>query len=856
MADHTATTTVEAVRSDVGEPLTAHLPDVFTDWFAERGWAPRTHQLELLAGSQAGRSSLLIAPTGAGKTLAGFLPALTDLAQRPKRKPGEAYRGIHTLYISPLKALAVDIKRNLEMPVDEMDLPIKIETRTGDTPSSRRQRQKLNPPDIMLTTPEQLALLIASDGAERFFDGLRYVIFDELHSLVTNKRGHLLSLGLARLRKLQPAVQTIGLSATVSEPLALQRWLVPQNRGDTRTDHAADLITVSGGAKPNITILDTSERLPWSGHSAKHAVGEILKMIEEHRTTLIFVNTRSQAEFLFQYLWHINDDNLPIALHHGSLEVGQRRKVEAAMSDNLLRAVIATSTLDLGIDWGDVDLVVHLGAPKGASRLAQRIGRSNHRMDEPSKAILVPANRFEVLECKAALDANYLGDQDTPPLRPGGLDVLCQHILGMAVAGPFQEDDLYAEVISAAPYAELDWDTFDRCIQYVATGGYALKAYERYAKIIRTSDGTWRLTHPRLAQQYRMNAGTIYELPAMNVRQVRQGRKNGQLPAGRGGRVLGKLDEYFLTKLVPGNTFMFSGQVCRFEGFRENEAIVTKTQHDKPMVPSYAGSKFPYSTMLASYVREMISDPKKWPGLPPQVSDWLHIQRRKSIIPEPDQVLVETFPRGEKFYLITYSFEGYLAHQTLAMLLTKRLERAGAKPTGYVATDYVVAIWGLEDMGAMIADGSLDLDDLYDEDMLGDDLEAWMNDSFMLKRTFRQCAMIALLIEKNAPQKSKTGRQMTQSSDLIYDVLREHEPDHILLQATREDAATGLLDVRRVGTLLARAQDHIVHKNLDKLSPMAVPIMLEAGRERVDGAASESLLVEAAENLIAEAMEI
>ncbi|MDA8870767.1 DEAD/DEAH box helicase, partial [Rhizobiaceae bacterium] len=452
----------------------ASLPAAFLAWFGERGWQPRAHQLQLLARAQAGQSTLLIAPTGAGKTLAGFLPALTDLTMRPPRKPGEAHRGVHTLYISPLKALAVDIKRNLETPVAEMDLPVRIEARTGDTPAHRRARQKTNPPDILLTTPEQVALLLASDHADRFFADLRYVIFDELHSLVTNKRGHLLSLGLARLRSLRPALQTIGLSATVSEPMDLQRWLVAQNRNDTADiDHAAGLVQVSGGAKPDITILDTQERLPWSGHSGRHAAAEIYEHIKAHKTTLIFVNTRSQAEFMFQHLWHINDDNLPIALHHGSLEVGQRRKVEAAMSDNRLRAVIATSTLDLGIDWGDVDLVLHLGAPKGASRLAQRIGRSNHRMDEPSKAVLVPANRFEVLECKAALDANYLGDQDTPPLRAGALDVLCQHILGMAVAGPFHEDALYAEVISASPYAELDWDTFERAVQFVATGGYS-----------------------------------------------------------------------------------------------------------------------------------------------------------------------------------------------------------------------------------------------------------------------------------------------------------------------------------------------------------------------------------------------
>ena len=838
------------------------LPHVFLDWFQSKGWAPRDHQLELLQRSLDGQSNLLIAPTGAGKTLAGFLPALIDLYQRPKWKPGQPHRGVHTLYISPLKALAVDIKRNLETPVEEMHLPVEVETRTGDTPSHRRQRQKLNPPDILLTTPEQLALLIANKDADRFFSDLRYVIFDELHSLVTSKRGHLLSLGLARLRSLRPQMQSIGLSATVANPVDLQRWLVGQNVGDARVDHAAGLITVEGGAKPQISILDTAERLPWSGHSARHAVGEIYQTIKSARTAILFVNTRSQAEFLFQNLWRINEDNLPIALHHGSLDVGQRRKVEAAMARNALRAVVATSTLDLGIDWGDVDLVLHIGAPKGASRLAQRIGRANHRMDEPSRAVLVPANRFEVMECKAALDANYLGHQDTPPMRPGALDVLCQHILGMAVAGPFREDDLFEEVVSAAPYCELDWDTFKRCLHFVATGGYALKTYERYAKIKRVENsdsavGEWRLTHPRIAQQYRLNAGTIYEAPAMTVRLLRFVKRDGKgIAATRGGRSLGKLEEYFLEQMVYGDTFMFAGQIVRFEGIRENEAIVTPTVSKDPMVPIYAGSKFPLTTYLAEHIRAMMADPESWHELPLQVSQWLTIQTRKSVMPKVDQLLVETFPRGDKFYLVVYSFEGRLAHQSLGMLLTKRLERARARPTGFVATDHCICVWGLDDMGALLQAGKLSLAVLFDEDMLGDDLEVWMEDSFMLKRTFRQCALIAGLIEKNHPGKEKSGRQVTVSTDLVYDVLREHEPDHILLQATREDAATGLLDIHRLGDLLARIKGQIIHKNLKEVSPLAVPIMLEIGRETVVGEANETLLAEAAENLISEAMTV
>jgi ATP-dependent Lhr-like helicase len=653
----------------------ARLPQQFLDWFAARGWAPRAHQIDLLARAQAGKSVLLIAPTGAGKTLAGFLPSLTDLTERPKKKPGEAFRGIHTLYISPLKALAVDIERNLGKPVEEMGLPVTIETRTGDTPVHKRQRQKLNPPDILLTTPEQLALLISTGEAVRLFKDLRYVVLDELHSLVISKRGHLLALGLARLRKLAPGLQMIGLSATVAEPDELRRWLVAQGdaeelhsvtppsvlsdisptRGEIgqsqrsqlpisprvgemsdRTEggnlkrqslssrqNLSDLITVAGGAKPVITILDSKDRVPWSGHSARYAIPDVYEAVKRHKTTLLFVNTRSQAELLFQELWRINEDSLPIALHHGSLDVAQRRKVEKAMEAGSLRAIVATSTLDLGIDWGDVDLVVHVGAPKGASRLAQRIGRSNHRMDEPSQAILVPANRFEVLECEAALEANYIGAQDTPPLVDGALDVLAQHVLGMACAEAFDADDLFAEIRSAAPYAALDRDTFDKAVDFVATGGYALKTYERYARIRQTKEGKWRISHPRVAQQYRLNVGTIVEAAYLNVRYVRSGRG----AAGRGGPVLGKIEEGFLESIAPGDTFLFAGKVLRFEGIRENECYVSNATGQDARIPVYAGGKFPLSTYLAETVREMLADPKRWQALPDQVSDWLRIQQ-------------------------------------------------------------------------------------------------------------------------------------------------------------------------------------------------------------------------------------
>jgi ATP-dependent Lhr-like helicase len=845
---------------------TSELPEPFVRWFASRGWAPRAHQLELLAKARAGRCVLLIAPTGAGKTLAGFLPSLVELAAsaardashriapNPARKLLSAGReirregGLHTLYISPLKALAIDIARNLERPVAEMGLPIRVETRTGDTPSSKRQRQRRDPPHILLTTPEQLALILASPDAPYLFGSLKRIVLDELHSLVTSKRGDLLSLGLARLFMLAGDLTSVGLSATVAAPDDLRRFLVPQSDDG---EALADLVVADGGAVPDVSMLDSAERLPWAGHSAHHALGEMYDLIKRHRTALVFVNTRSQAESIFQELWRINDDNLAIALHHGSLDVAQRRKVEAAMSEGRLRAVVATSSLDLGVDWGDVDLVINVGAPKGASRLLQRIGRANHRMDEPSKGVLVPANRFEVLECAAALGAIAENAQDTPPARIGALDVLAQHVLGSACGEPFLADELYAEVRSASPYAGLPRADFNAVLDFVATGGYALKAYERFAKIRQGNDGRWRVSHPMIAQRYRMNIGTIVEADMLKVRLV---RSRASKMIRRGGRLLGEVEEYFIETLVPGDTFVFAGEILKYETLVEDEVYVSRASAEDPKVPAYEGGKFPLSTYLADRVRTIISDRDEWRPLPDQVREWLEIQEWRSQVPGPRQLLLETFPRGGKHYLVCYPFEGRLAHQTLGMLLTRRLERAGLRPLGFMANEYALAVWGLGDVAQEIQRGELSLAALFDEDMLGDDLEAWLAESALMKRTFRNCAIIAGLIERRFPGKEKSRREVTISTDLVYDVLRKHQGDHILLRAARADAATGLLDVRRLGDMLSRIKGRIVHKALDHVSPLAVPVMLEIGRESVHGEASEQLLADAEAELVKEAM--
>ncbi len=829
---------------------TPSLPSPFADWFAARGWSPRAHQLELVRRAEAGLSTLLIAPTGAGKTLAGFLPSLIELAPRAEEGLRRPHR-LHTLYVSPLKALTTDVARNLDTPVREMKLNLRIESRTGDTPPHKRQRQRAHPPDILLTTPEQLCLLIASEHARVFFEDLQAVVVDEIHALAPTKRGDLLALAMARLQRWAPGHRRVGLSATVADEEGLARYLL----GKAPTKGV--IVKASPGAQPVVDVLDSDARIPWAGHTARHAMPEVYAAIKAAKLALVFVNTRAQAEMTFQELWRINDDGLPIALHHGSLDVAQRRKVEAAMARGDLRAVVCTSTLDLGIDWGDVDLVIQMGAPKGAARLVQRIGRANHRLDEPSRALLAPSNRFEVLECRAAQEAVAEGAMDGAEPRIGGFDCLAQHIMGCACGEPFDADELYAEVISTAPYADLSRAQFDRVIDLVATGGYALRSYDRYKRIVQDlNTGRWRARNPTIAQQHRMNVGAIVESEMLDVRLAHrvQASRPGT-PKSEGprplvpGRRLGQIEEYFIEGLTPGDTFLFAGEVLRFLSVRDTDALVVRAPGaENPSIPSYAGGKFPLSTFLADRVRRMLHEPRRQKLLPQQVRDWIRMQKKRSVVPAPDEMLIETFPRAAKHYLVCYPFDGRLAHQTLGMLITRRLERAGRKPMGFLASEYAMAVWALEPMD------DVDLDALFDEDMLGDDLEAWLAESTLMKATFSKCAVIAGMIERKLPGVArKTGRQVTFSTDLIYDVLKQYEPDHVLLQAAFADAGEGYLDIKRVGALLRRVKGRIVHRALPHVSPFAAPVMLEVGRVGVPGGADEAVLEDAA-SLIAEAM--
>ncbi|AIT08092.1 helicase [Sphingomonas taxi] len=776
----------------------------------------------MLREGRAGRHALLVATTGAGKTLAGFLPTLAELIEAPTE-------GLHTLYVSPLKALAVDIQRNLVTPIDEMGLSLRVETRTGDTPSDRKARQRVRPPQILLTTPESLSLLLSYPDSFTMFEGLRTIVIDEVHAFATGKRGDLLSLCMARLQRISPGLRRVALSATVADGDGYRAWLAP----DGDIDQVA-MVQGEPGADPNIAILLPEDRIPWSGHSGRYAAEQVMAEIELHKTSIIFCNTRSLAELIFQDLWKVNTLSLPIGVHHGSLALEARRKVEGAMASGRLRALVATASLDLGVDWGDVDCVIQMGAPKGSSRLLQRIGRANHRLDEASEAILVPGNRFEYLEARAALDAVEAGELDPDLFRPGALDVLAQHVMAMACAAPFEQAALLDEVRSALPYSALTDETFERVLGFIRDGGYSLKAYDRFKRLTQEADGLWRVSHPKFVTQHRLNAGIIVEATMLNVR-----FKNG--------RNLGKVEEGFAAQLSPGDTFFFAGLSCEVQKI-DTEDLIVRASSKPARIPTYGGSRMPLSTNLADRVRGFLADPTQWARFPDDVREWLEFQAKRSALPRPGQLLVETFPREGRNYMVAYSFEGWNAHQSLGMLITRRMEAEGLKPLGFVANDYALAVYGIEKITDPAA--------LFSPDILEHEFVDWVQQSHLLKRAFREVAVIGGLVERQHPGKRKTGRQVTFSTDLIYDVLRKYEPTHLLLQAAWDDARARMTDVGRLAGLLDRAAETMLHVDLERVTPLAVPVLTLIGREKVStGSADDHLLIEA-EALAAEAMRI
>ena len=782
------------------------------DWFIKNKWEAHSYQLELFKKIDKINNALIIAPTGSGKTLAGFLPSINEMIVNPKE-------GLNTLYISPLKALANDIERNLSKPIKEMGLNIRVETRTGDTKQSKKNNQKHNPPNFLMTTPESFILMLSWERASNFFKDLRFLIIDEIHTLVNDKRGDLLSLGISRLCHLNKNIKKIGLSATVSEPDLILNWLNSGNQSNINST----IIKHEWLLNPEIKLPKTKKQIPWSGHSGIFALDEILKIITKNKTTIVFVNTRAQSEILFQEIWKINENNLPIALHHGSLSKEQRLKVEIEMSKGSLRAVISTSSLDLGIDWSNVDHIINIGAPKGVNRLIQRIGRSGHSHNRVSKASLIPTNKFELLECHAALNLIKNYHLDTMKFSSGALEVLAQFLVGLSISEPLDPNIVFKIIKKAFPYNSITLEEFAEALEFVSTGGYSLKGYGKFHQIVKGIDGKYRPVNRSLKTIWRMNVGTIVE--AINIR-VKL----------KGGRYLGNIEEYFSQSLSRGDTFIFGGMLLEFHNLEKNTLVVVPKYSGEAKIPSFVGGRLPISETLADEVRKILENEGNWKNLDNEINYWLKRQLNVSGIPKRESLFIEIFKRGNRYYSVAYCFDGRKAHQTLGMLITKRMERLSLSPIGFVANDYAIAIWSKK--------CPKNLEVIFNLDILGDDLEEWLEETSILKRSFRMIAIIAGLINQNIIGDDINKKQMTINSDLIYDVLKRHQPDHFLLKATRQDAAKGLTDITRLSNMLKKFNNKIDVKYLDKASPLAIPILLEIGKETIHGEVEEELLVE------------
>ena len=788
-------------------------------WLKKKGWSLYDHQIETLSLIKKGFDVILHAPTGGGKTIGGFMPSIDDFINNNYKS-----QEFHTLYISPLKALTTDVQRNLLNPINDLKINIKVETRTSDTSTYNKAKQIKKPPNFLMTTPESFALLMARTDVINLFKNLKFVIIDELHTFFDSKRGHLLSLNVARLRSIKP-FQVIGLSATLKNTNLAKKYL--SNNKNTK------LVSTHSKVAPEITILNSGNRIPWSGHSPRYALSEIYSEILKFKSSILFVNTRAQAEILFESLWAINNKNKKIAIHHGSLEKELRKKVEKEIVEGHVECVVATSSLDLGLDWGNIDLVMQIGAPKGVARLVQRIGRANHTINTPSRAILVPTNCFEYVECIAAKECVELNFLEDEIYSEGSLDVLAQHIVGVAISQKFKKEDLYKQIKEAWPYRNLNIEDFEKTLSFVENGGYSLQAYEEYSRLRRDGE-YYEIRDKSLVTKYKMNIGTIVEAEMLRLRV--------------GNRYLGNIEEWFISGLSAGDTFIFGGKRLMFEKVIGNIAYAKITALEHQKIPSFKGGNLPLSTHLSKTVRKIFSKRLEAVDLPDSLKKWSELQTKFSSFPKENEFLVETFKRKngkqEKYYMAVHPFEGRNTHQTLGFLILRRIKKLGVQPFGFVANDYSILFSFSKEIE--------DIDFLFSQDILIEDLYEWLEETPLIKRLFREIAIISGLIYKNLPGNQKTGKQVTFNTDLIYEVLRKHEPHHILLKITTENAKKDLVDLDRLSTFLFRIKNKIKINKLNRASALAFSLLFEYHKETPDKNELDNFYLEKLENELLE----
>lgn len=791
---------MSAMRRGRDAPLAA--------WFAARGWKPAPFQRETWRRYLDGESGLLHTPTGSGKTLAAFGgPLLEALAGDAPMAPGE---GPRVLWVTPLRALAADTTRALTQTAADMGLAWTVALRTGDASARDKRLARQGKAQALVITPESLALLLSYADASSRFRALRCIVVDEWHELLGNKRGVLLQLCLARLRRLSPGVRTWGLSATLGNLDEARAVLLPHAPGSA----------LVAGARPRRMQISTllperSRALPWAGHLGLSQLERVFKRLFDVRATLLFTNTRAQAE-----LWHRALESIwpeapaTLALHHGSLDPKLRAAVEQGLRDGTVRCVVATSSLDLGVDFPAVDQVLQIGSPKGVARLLQRAGRARHRPGESGNVVCVPAQALELIEYAAARQAIARGEIESRPPPVGSLDVLAQHAVTLALGGGFEADELYREVRGTHAYAALDAATWRAVLDFIVQGGRALAKYPDYQRVARDDDGRYRVRDRRVAFRHRLSIGTITADGAVAVRYLRGGS-------------LGSVEEGFLARLRRGDRFQFAGRTLELVRLEGMVAYVRRAKGGDGPVATWQGGRMPLSTQLASEVESLYSHPGPHPEMR-AVEPLLRIQAQASALPDRGRLVAERIGSRRGMHLFLFPFAGRAVHEGIAAMIALRWGRRQANTISYTVNDYGLMLT-LAEPAAL--DDAL-LRQLLSPDNMADDLRDGVNLGEMARRQFREIARVAGLLTPSLPgQAARSLRQVQASSGLLYDVLRRYDPDHLLLaQAEREVFELQLEAPRLLAALHDCQRRELLLREPRALTPLSFPLWTESMR--------------------------
>jgi ATP-dependent helicase Lhr and Lhr-like helicase len=800
-------------------PSTAHAP--VDAWFASRGWSPFAFQREVWDAYARGESGLVHAATGTGKTYAAWLGPLLEALQHNPTTTTQAAEPLRVLWLTPLRALAADTERALREAIDALGVRFTIESRTGDTKASVRARQRDRLPSALVTTPESLTLLLCRPDHAALFASLRCVIVDEWHELLSTKRGAQTELALARLRTIVPDLQTWGLSATLGNLEEARDTLLGRTHdGRPRTGRLVR------GLVPKQIVVESlvpeeMDRFPWAGHLNVRLLPQVLDRLERAESAIVFTNTRSQCELWFQSIVSTRPEWFEFtAIHHGSLDVKERRAVEDGLRSGRYRIVVATSSLDLGVDFSPVDLVLQIGSPKGVARLLQRAGRSGHAPGRPSRIVCVPTHALELVEVSAARDAMLANaiESREPVDRP--LDLLVQHLVTLALGGGFTRASALAELHTTRAYAALTDDELGWALDFCTHGGAALAAYPEYARLIADEHGVYHAANPQVARRHVLNIGTIVSDTAIAVRFLTGGR-------------LGTVEESFVARLAPGDVFLFSGRALEFVRVRDLVAWVRKAKSRANAIPRWQGARMPLSTELAAAVRDTLDaarrgvfDTAELQAVRPVLS----LQAERSAIPAPDELLVERCETKDGHHLFVYPFEGRLVHEGLSALFAYRLAQLGPISFTFACNDY-----GFE----LLAPERAPLEDALEAGLLSTqhllhDIAQSLNAAELARRQFREIARVAGLIFTGYPGQQKSMKHVQASSGLLYDVFTRHDPDNLLVRQAQREVLERQLEASRLGRVLARLSAATVRlQDVERPTPLAFPLLIDRTREKI-----------------------